>query len=324
MGHRQVVSSLATILLVCLVVSCGANHKLTGITVSPNSAIFTAPGETVQFTATGTFELESSRTRPPSSKDITSSVTWSSSNTAVATINSSGLATAVGPGRTSITATHDGVSGAATMSMSSSEGLGDLTSIQIIPADQTTVVVGEPAQFLAIGTFSTTPATQEITNLVRWVSSDVSIATINSAGLAISVGAGDGSTTITAIGTANSGAVITGTATLQACSSCGPVTLPQLSVYEVGLGSGTITSAPAGINCNPTSGSGTGCTGNFVLGTTVMLTAAADNGSTFVGWSANCVPVSATQCTITLNNNEPVGAIFNLAGASASKSSKSR
>ena len=63
-----------------------------------------AVGATQQFTATGTYT-------DGSTKDITSQVTWSSSNTGVATINSSGLATAVGGGSTTIKATQGSVSG---------------------------------------------------------------------------------------------------------------------------------------------------------------------------------------------------------------------
>jgi len=81
----------------------------------------------------------------------------------------------------------------------------------------------------------------------------------------------------------------------------------MLSVYEVELGNGTVTSDPVGINCT----AGAGCTGNFVAGTAVKLTAVP--ASTFGGWSSNCLPETAapTSCTIIMNNNEPVGAIFN-------------
>jgi List-Bact-rpt repeat protein len=149
------------------------------------------------------------------------------------------------------------------------------------------------------------------------------VATINSAGLALAVGAGSGETTITALGNTNSGAVITGTATLTSCplgsAGCGgSVNLPQLTVYKVGTGTGSVVSTPAGIDCLSTSTSGAGCTGNFVLGSQVTLTATADPGSIFIGWSANCSPAQPTSppsggsCTITMNNNEPVGAIFTL------------
>ena len=66
----------------------------TGISVSPSSITLTKQGETKQLTATVT----------PSTAD-NKSVTWSSSNTNVATVNSSGLVTAKGGGSATITAT---------------------------------------------------------------------------------------------------------------------------------------------------------------------------------------------------------------------------
>jgi hypothetical protein len=47
----------------------------------------------------------------------------------------------------------------------------------------------------------------------------------------------------------------------------------------------------------------------------VTLTATPDAGSEFGGWSANCisVPGDQTKCTIIMNNNDTVGAIFNQA-----------
>ena len=63
-----------------------AATTLVSITVSPSS--LTAPvGGSQQFTATGHFSDGSTR-------DLTASVTWISSAPAVATISSSGLATA--------------------------------------------------------------------------------------------------------------------------------------------------------------------------------------------------------------------------------------
>jgi hypothetical protein len=91
------------------------------------------------------------------------------------------------------------------------------------------------------------------------------------------------------------------------------VPLPILSLYEVGLGTGTVVSSPiigsVGLNCSVAGAAG--CTGNFPLGIVVTLTETPASGSTFGGWSANCMPILATQCTVAMNNNEPVGAIFN-------------
>ncbi|HEV8535220.1 MAG TPA: hypothetical protein VGR87_05790 [Candidatus Limnocylindria bacterium] len=59
-------------------------------------------------------------------------------------------------------------------------------------------------------------------------------------------------------------------------------------------GPGTVTSAPAGIDC------GVVCSARFVSGARVTLTAVPDAGSLFGGWSGDCVGASAT-CTLTVD-----------------------
>jgi Divergent InlB B-repeat domain/Fibronectin type III domain len=75
-----------------------------------------------------------------------------------------------------------------------------------------------------------------------------------------------------------------------------------LTVSRAGTGSGTITSAPAGISC------GTDCSESYVANTVVTLSAVAATGSTFGGWSGNAdcadgvVTVNASfSCTATFN-----------------------
>src|SRR5262249_35066276 len=79
-----------------------ATAALASISVSPSSATIFR-GQTQQYTAKGTFA-------DTSTVDITNSVTWSSDNTPVATINaSSGLATGVAVGTAHITATSGAI-----------------------------------------------------------------------------------------------------------------------------------------------------------------------------------------------------------------------
>ena len=58
--------------------------------------------------------------------------------------------------------------------------------------------------------------------------------------------------------------------------------LGTLSVSKTGGGSGTVSSAPAGIIC------GVSCAALFEEGTAITLTAVADSGSEFTGWSGAC------------------------------------
>ena len=85
---------------------------LQSIAVTPaNPSI--AQGLTQQFTATGTFS-------DSSTQDLTNQVTWASGTPSVATITSSGLATAVAPGMSSIGATLGGVMGSTALTVVSS------------------------------------------------------------------------------------------------------------------------------------------------------------------------------------------------------------
>ena len=66
----------------------------------------------------------------------------------------------------------------------------------------------------------------------------------------------------------------------------------ELSVEKTGTGSGTVTSDPAGIDCGST------CSFDFSYNTDVTLTAVADSGSTFTGWSgAGCTGTGACEVT---------------------------
>lgn len=72
------------------------------IDISPSTANFTALGQTIQFTA---------RVIDNNNTELTNAaVSWSSSDTAVATVTEQGLATAIGNGMTSITARSGNVS----------------------------------------------------------------------------------------------------------------------------------------------------------------------------------------------------------------------
>jgi len=314
----KALSSLLSVAVVgiCLA-GCQASPNLASIQVIPNASTLTYTGQTVQFKAIGQYIHTG---HPGNTVDVTNQVSWASSNASVSTISSSGMATATGVGSATISATlrdsGNTVVGSASLTSASGQPAHSLTSITVIPGsgfngtglpNQENLYVGEPAQFIAIGNYNTDPLTVDITNNVLWQSSDVEVATINSAGLAL---ANDtGSTTITALGKSSNGADIAGTSNVKVTiQPGGNVLLPMLSVYEVGLGSGTVTSNDGVISCTTSAASGAACTGNYVLGTRVTLTATPADGSTFGGWSANCLAMS---CSIVMNNNEPVGAIFN-------------
>ena len=116
---------------------------------------------------------------------------WSSSSPSVATINSSGLATGVDAGSTTITATVDGKSGTATLTVTEPPPV--VASVAVSPSS-VSIEEGGTQQFSA--TAYTSDNTMISGKTFAWSSSNTSVATINASGLATGVDAG--STTITA------------------------------------------------------------------------------------------------------------------------------
>ncbi len=196
-------SSLGALLLTCLLVpmiGCGNPQGLDSIQVTPSTQAL-AVGQTAQFVATGIYGNASHS----STKAITSGVTWSSSAPAVATVNAtSGLATAVGAGTASITASADAYSGpvvnTATLTVTAPSGgiaAEQLLSITVLPATISDSNLLGTGQFLAYGTFATAPTVMDITNginhngfvaPVTWVSGAQTIFPISSSGAPGSTG----------------------------------------------------------------------------------------------------------------------------------------
>ena len=143
-------------------------------------------GQTSQLTATGKYSDQST-------KDLTSSVTWSASPSGLATIAAGGMLTAQASGTVSIAASMSAVSGSLSLTIAPK-----LVSIAITPASRT-IATSTKQQFVATGTYSDN-STQAITGSVSWSSSNTAVATISDTtptkGLALGVSAG--TTNITA------------------------------------------------------------------------------------------------------------------------------
>lgn len=123
-------------------------------------------------------------------QDVTAlgDVQWRSSDSAIATITSTGLATGVAPGKVTITASGVGVNGApveakAQLEVSNAQAIG----LQITPA-AARVAAGLNKQFTAILQFSD-GTTLDVTPEVSWGSNDAGTATVVQ-GLATGIGAG--------------------------------------------------------------------------------------------------------------------------------------
>ena len=79
----------------------------------------------------------------------------------------------------------------------------------------------------------------------------------------------------------------------------------NLSVSKAGAGNGAVTSTPVGIAC------GTDCSESYPVGSTVILNAVPDIGSTFTGWSGGGCSGPA-PCLLTMNAPTVVTATFTL------------
>ena len=88
-----------------------SNHTVTGLTVSPSSTtISLSAGQTAQFAAALTFS-------DGTAQDVTTSATWTSSVPSVASVNSTGTASPISIGTTTITAAAGGTAGSASLSV---------------------------------------------------------------------------------------------------------------------------------------------------------------------------------------------------------------
>jgi len=77
-----------------------------------------------------------------------------------------------------------------------------------------------------------------------------------------------------------------------------------LTVSKTGIGTGTVTSSPAGINC------GSDCTELYIIHTTVTLTATPGIASVLTGWTG-CDSVNGNnQCIVSMHNAKQVSADF--------------
>jgi len=141
---------------------------LQSIALSPaNPSILTL--STGNFTATGTYS-------DGSTSDISSQVTWNSSNKVIAENPSSGAVTPLAQGTTTISAALGEVSGTTTLKATG----GNLVRFTVSPAI-VTLVKDTTVRINATGTFDN-GSIRDITGAVTWSPTDSSLATVTKAG----------------------------------------------------------------------------------------------------------------------------------------------
>src|SRR6266513_2387044 len=218
------------------------------VSVSPASASL-LPTQTAQLTATlldSTGTVLTGRT-----------VTWSSSSTGVATVNGSGLVTAVAVGSATVTAASEGRSASSSVTVTTVP----VASVTVTPASGS-LYVGQTVQLTATPKDSAgNPLTGQT---IAWSSSDTTIAKVSASGLVTARGAG--SATITAASGGKSG-----TSTITAAI------VPVASVVVSPASASVATGSTVQLTATPKDSAGNTLSGRSIT------------------WSSNATPVASVS-----------------------------
>jgi trimeric autotransporter adhesin len=190
-GEAEITAAVGTVSGTATVTVTAA--ELESIEVEPATQSLAA-GLTQQYVATGIYSDNSNA-------DITGDVTWTSSDTDVATIDTAGLASTVAEGSTTITAALGGIDGTATLTVTDAV----LVSIDLTPPDPV-LAEGTTVQLTAEGLFSD-GSVRPLTGL-SWESSDTAAATVSQSGLVEGIAAGQATITATDPTTGIDGTVV--------------------------------------------------------------------------------------------------------------------
>jgi hypothetical protein len=276
--------------------------SLNAINVFPSSATLPVSG-TQQFLAIGTFS-------DGTFQDLTNSVTWNSSNTTTAMINSSGLATAgTTAGMTTITAATGevtspgapltvGAASSVTLSVdlinNGSSGVGTVTdSTGQINCTNTggELQSGTCSASYAVGTNVTFTETPGVGSVFTGWQDDCSGTTTT---CMITVSASTGPSVLANFGNG------TGTFTLNITPGSGETGGGQVS-SQIGA-AGTISCTLNGSSATKT------CSATVKSGSVFVLIEAANATSNFAGWSGACSGTGG--CVVTMSQNQTVSPTF--------------
>jgi uncharacterized protein YjdB len=173
--------------------------SITSISVTPDDMTL-AIGVGEQYTASAIYS-------DGSIQDLVTGVTWTSSNSSVATVDSNGLATTLGAGTTTITATVGSFTDASVITVV----LAHLQTITLTPTN-VTMAAGTQQQFTAVGNFD--DGSTQVLISALWSSSSSSVLAIDQNGLALAVGPGSSTVSVTSGTVSASTSVTVSTATL--------------------------------------------------------------------------------------------------------------
>ena len=194
-------ASAALVAIAALAAACGDGAtepppdppRPATVTVTPATVEFTALDATVQLAADVRDQHDQVMAGAP--------VTWSSSTAAVATVDASGLVTAVGNGTATITASAGSASGMAAVTVMQVPD-----SVAVLPAEATIAALGDTLRLAAEAFDANRHAVADVE--FAWESTDGAVATVDGSGLVTAVG--NGTATITAsAGSASGMAAVT-------------------------------------------------------------------------------------------------------------------
>ena len=270
------------------------------VAVSPAAASVTV-GQAVQLTATP---------KDASGNPLTGrTVTWATSNAAVATVSGNGLVTAGTPGTATITASSEGQNGTAAITVTNVP----VASVAVTPAPAS-VQVGQTVQLTA--TPKDASGSPLAGRVVTWASSASAIATVSASGLVTGVAAGSATLTATSEGKSGTAAV---TVTI----------VPVASVAVSPASASVAVGQTVQLSATPKDASGNALAGRVVTWASTAPAVATVNGSGLVtGVAAGAATITATSegqsgtggLTVTASVTSP-GAVTNLIAASVTTNS---
>jgi trimeric autotransporter adhesin len=196
------------------------------ITLPPANAVIVSPS-TVALLVTQTQQLTGTVTDAGGNTIPGQTVTWASSNTGVATVNSAGLVTAAAPGTATITGTSGTASGVSHVTVS----LVPVRRVTVAP-DALAFTQGDPAAQLTVTLLDSAGGTLSLTGRpVTFASNNTGVASVSGTGLVSPVGPGQAVITVTQTG---SGLTATSTVTVTPVPVASVTIAPALDTLIVG------------------------------------------------------------------------------------------
>ena len=283
---RPAVGSIVALLALAAWLACGKDSPTTPTPVTPVATrIDVTPSSPQPLNSIGQTVQLASRVLDQNGQPVAGAVVaWSSGDAAVATVNASGLVTAVSNGTTQITVRSGSVSASATVTVMQSAG-----SIAIEPQTATLMSIGETVQLASrVLDQNGQPVAGAV---VAWSSGDAAVATVNASGLVTAVS--NGTTQITV----RSGSV-SASATVTVMQSAGSIAIEPQTATLMSIGETVqLASRVLDQNGQPVAGAVVAWSSGDAAVATVNasgLVTAVSNGTTQITVRSGSVSASAT------------------------------